>query len=160
MNNMTPVSKKGTVARFMETHDTQAYTLRPEDTILDASTGFTADTGRKHSLAVVVDGASQVVGVLSMGDIMLALSRHRGDVVTMTVGEIMTGDVLFARPDDSLPALMEKMAQRNVRHSPVVVDGRLEGIITRKDALEELYRDASYELKYFIEFVFRSGARY
>ncbi len=161
MGYVTPSSTRGTVARFFQTHDQKCFTLHPNDSVLEAATGFTGTSnGRKHSLAVVVDDSNHVVGVLSLGDIALALSQYKAEVVSKTVEQIMTREVSSAQPDDDLSEIMERMSQRNIRHMPVILDGVLQGIITRKDALEGLYRDTALELKSVTEFVFRSGARY
>ena len=52
------------------------------------------------------------------------------------------------------------MSKMEIRHVPVIEDGKLLGLVTRKDALEGLYDDQTLELNSLSEFVFRSGARY
>lgn len=161
MGGMYPAQDGCTVARFLRTNNVSSFILHPQDNVVDAATSFTGTAnGRKHSLAVVVNEDGQVAGVLSLGDIALALSRHKAAVVTMTVDQIMTRDVCAAKADDELSALMELMAEKKIRHMPVVENGVLLGVITRKDVLEGLYENASLELKSVTEFVFRSGARY
>jgi CBS domain-containing protein len=135
--------------------------MKPDQSVVDAAAAFTSTTnGRKHSLAIVVDGNDRVLGVLSLGDIASALSRFRAEVMVKTVGDIMTTNICSAQLSDRLPEVMKRMVEHKIRHLPVIENGILQGLVTRKDALEGMYDEATFELKYLTEFVFRSGARY
>ena len=61
---------------------------------------------------------------------------------------------------EDILCVLQRMAQHDIRHMPVVENGVLHGLVTRKDALEGLYDEAALDLKHMTEFVFRSGARY
>ena len=65
-----------------------------------------------------------------------------------------------AKLGDDIMSLLKTMAERDIRHMPVVEKGKLMGLVTRKDALEGLYDEAALELKSLTQFVFRSDARY
>ncbi len=161
MNHISPAAKPLTVGRFLENHHQPALTLRPSNTVIDAAAAFTSTAnGRKHSLAVVIDDNNRVVGVLSLGDIAVALARHLSAVIDKTVGEIMTPEVCAAAESERVTDVMARMREKNIRHMPVIAGGQLKGLITRKDALEGLYDDAQLEVQSLTEFVFRSGARY
>jgi len=58
------------------------------------------------------------------------------------VAEVMTRDVVTVRPDETVTGAMALMTRRRHRHLPVVVDGRLAGIVSIGDLvkarLEEL----------------------
>ena len=135
------------VQRFLDRYGHSALTFRDSDPIADAANLFhTTVDGNKYSMAVVLDANDLVVGVLSLGDIVFALHRHREKIFSLTVADIMS--------------LLKTMAERDIRHMPVVEKGKLMGLVTRKDALEGLYDEAALELKSLTQFVFRSDARY
>jgi CBS domain-containing membrane protein len=55
---------------------------------------------------------------------------------TMRVRDLMTEDVIAVRPNDNLATLRDLMAERDVRHMPVVeADGELVGIVSQRDLL-------------------------
>jgi len=55
---------------------------------------------------------------------------------TMRVRDLMTEDVIAVRPDDNLATLRGLMAERDVRHMPVVgTDGELVGLVSQRDLL-------------------------
>jgi CBS domain-containing protein len=49
------------------------------------------------------------------------------------VAEIASENPVVARPDESLDAALQRMAQEQVRRLPVVEDGRLVGILAQAD---------------------------
>ncbi|MEI7608439.1 MAG: CBS domain-containing protein [Rhodospirillaceae bacterium] len=150
-----------TVKRFLEQYGHSALTMRSSDTIVTAADLFhsTVD-GKKYSMAVVLDGDDSVAGVLSLGDIVYALYQHKEAIFSLTVSDIMTRNIKVARLGDDILALLKTMADHDIRHMPVVENGKLAGLVTRKDALEGLYDNATLELKSLTQFVFRSDARY
>ncbi|MEI6556779.1 MAG: CBS domain-containing protein [Rhodospirillaceae bacterium] len=161
MDYCSTAGKSLTVQKFLDKYGHSALKIRSSLTVAEAAASF-ADTehGRKYSIAVVVDDNDQVRGVLSLGDIVFGLYRHREKIFKMTVGAIMSANVHTACLADDILCVLQRMAHWDIRHMPVVEDGVLHGLVTRKDALEGLYDEAALELKHMTEFVFRSGARY
>jgi CBS domain-containing protein len=94
--------------------------------------------------AAVVANGNDVVGIVSERDVVRRLHDRGAELLTGTVREIMTRDVLACTPDDDLDAIAETMTQRRVRHMPVIADGRIHGVISigdvvksRMDSLEQ-----------------------
>lgn len=84
---------------------------------------------------VVVDGDS-VVGIVSERDIVRKLDERGGDLLNATVADIMTVDVVTCGPEKSVDALAETMTERRIRHMPVVVEGKLVGIVSIGDVVK------------------------
>ena len=54
----------------------------------------------------------------------------------LTVGQVMTREVVTVRPGDSLAAVRDKMYGSRIRHVPVVDgDGQLAGLVSHRDLL-------------------------
>ena len=83
----------------------------------------------------VVDG-DRLVGIVSERDIVRRLHERGADLVRVTVDEIMTSDVVTCSPEDSAADLGRVMTDRRVRHLPVVVNGRLAGIVSIGDLVK------------------------
>jgi CBS domain-containing protein len=90
--------------------------------------------------AVVVEGGGTedraVVGIVSERDVVRRLLDRGGELLSATVGEIMTRDVLTCSPDDTVDHLAEVMTERRIRHMPVLADGRLVGIVSIGDVVK------------------------
>ena len=100
----------------------------------------------------VVDGEGALVGIVSERDVVRRLHQHGRDLLDVTVGDLMTADVVTCSPQDRAADLARVMTERRIRHLPVCDDSGLIGIVsigdlvkTRIDQLEnEREQLASY----------------
>ena len=84
----------------------------------------------------VINEHKQVVGFISEQDMihkLLKVGYHCQD--SHTVSECMRVDVLTVSGDDTIIVLAETMTGQKPKIYPVVDDGRLVGVITRRDVL-------------------------
>lgn len=101
-------------------------------TVRDAVTILT-----EHGFAAVpvVDEADRVVGIFSESDGLRA--DHRvGDVVTTA----MSAPVEVTSPDADVATIAERMLAQRLRSLPVVEEGLLVGIVSRRDLLRTMIR--------------------
>jgi CBS domain-containing protein len=93
----------------------------------------------EHSIgaAVVSRDGAVVDGIVSERDVVRALARRGGDVLTEPVSAILTAEVRTITPDASLADAERMMTERRFRHVPVVVDGRLRGIVSIGDVVKK-----------------------
>jgi citrate synthase len=109
-------------------------TVQPTDTIAAAAGAMRR---RDVSSAVVVrDGA--VVGILTERDLARAVAAGTAPCAT-PVAAWMSPEPVTATPASEIPAALERMLDRNVRHLPVCADGALVGTVS----LRQLVRAAS-----------------
>ncbi|HCY16212.1 MAG: histidine kinase [Curvibacter sp. GWA2_64_110] len=98
-------------------------------------------------LVVVEDGPASrrtVSGLLTDRDIVMAVVAPGLDPNTLSVGDVMSTDLVTAREDDSLIDLMRAMRAKGVRRMPVVgAQGELIGIATLDDVLAILSEELS-----------------
>jgi CBS domain-containing protein len=92
----------------------------------------------EHRIGAVVvsrDGTS-VDGIASERDIARALAARGAAVMSEPVTAIYTAEVHTVTPQTSLEDVMRMMTEHRVRHAPVVVDGRLRGIVSIGDVVK------------------------
>ena len=89
---------------------------------------------------VVVDqanGKRVPVGVLTDRDIAVAVVAKEVDARTLRVGEVMSGEPITVREQDSMLDALRLMRARGVRRVPVTdAQGALVGILAADDVLE------------------------
>ena len=92
----------------------------------------------KHRIgaAVVSSDGVHVDGIVSERDIVRALAAQGADALGMTVDDVCTREVETADPSDPLDRIMAVMTERRFRHLPVVVDGRLHGLVSIGDVVK------------------------
>ncbi len=96
--------------------------------------------------AIIIRGAGgRLAGVLSERDIVRAVSEHGIDALSISVGQMMTRNVMTCGESDSIADLMERMTSGKFRHMPVLRDGQLIGVVSIGDVVkqrvEEIERD-------------------
>jgi CBS domain-containing protein len=111
----------------------RVVTIKPDASVADLVRGFSDE--RIGAMVVSVDG-HHVDGIVSERDVVRGLADVGPDVVRRRVADIMTITVTTCSPTDSVKSLMELMTRLRIRHVPVVVDGRLAGIVSIGDVVK------------------------
>ena len=87
----------------------------------------------------VVDAEGRLVGILTERDcIDVALNAGYFDEAGGSVADYMSRIVETAGPDDSLLDVADRFRNSSYRRFPVVEDGKLIGLISRRDVLTAL----------------------
>jgi len=92
----------------------------------------------EHQIGAVVvsgDGAS-VDGIVSERDVVRRLDADGDGILDGAVSAIMTPEVQTCGPRDQVDELMAVMTESRIRHLPVLVDGRLTGIVSIGDVVK------------------------
>jgi CBS domain-containing protein len=117
--------------------NTDVVTLPADSSIAEAAALL-----REHHIGdvVVIDPVTRAapvpVGILTDRDIVLSVLAGGLDDSTVTVGDIMSGDLMTLARDAELLAALARMRERGVRRAPVVDDdGVLTGIVSLDDIL-------------------------
>jgi CBS domain-containing protein len=69
------------------------------------------------------------------------------------VTEVMTADVATCGPDAEVDSLMALMTDRRIRHVPVVVEGRLTGIVSIGDVVKHRLHELEHENSALVEYI-------
>ena len=88
--------------------------------------------------ALMVMNDEGIEGIVTERDILRALSKHKGELLNLSVSDIMTTDLITCDVNDSLESLMDIMTDSHIRHLPVLEAGNLVGIISIGDIVEAL----------------------
>ncbi len=123
--------------RLQEIMSTRIATVDPDEAA-DIAWSRMQREGIRH--LIVTEGA-RLIGVLSERD----LGGRKGDPVRRgrTVRELMTPQATSAAPATTLRQAANLMRGRLIGSLPVLKDGRIVGIVTATDVLDELGRGSS-----------------
>lgn len=127
------------IADVLRTKGDDVATVSPQTTVRKLL-GALAE--RNVGAMVVLDGDDAIVGIVSERDVVRRMDERGPALLDTTVSEIMTKMIASCGMDSSVDELSELMTANRVRHIPVLVDGRLAGIVSIGDVvkarLEEL----------------------
>jgi len=127
-------------------------TFRPNTAIREAAAVLTE---RGITAAPVLDGADELVGMVSEADLIAGRFAHDprsqlrrdegiGDEpagAPQTVGEVMTRTVIAMSANADAADLAQAMVDRDIRSVPIVTGSAVIGIVSRRDLLRTLVRD-------------------
>jgi CBS domain-containing protein len=115
--------------RVSEVMTEATITDSPQDTLAEAARKmWKQQTGS----LLVVDEGGEPLGIITERDILRAVATGVA-VQNATVEEVMTKDLTTVAPGTSLREAAKLMADRWIRHLPVVDTGKVVGIISQRD---------------------------
>ena len=79
--------------------------------------------GRHINLVVVCDRGGAMVGIITRTDVVRQMALCQGRGCTAAAATVMTKDVIYCRPGDSLEDVWSIMKERKLLHVPIVDDG-------------------------------------
>lgn len=131
-----------TVASILKEKGSEVVTA-PADTTI----GEVANLLHRNKIgAVVITGPGGAIeGIISERDIVSAVARSGPGVLDRPSGEVMTRDVHGCDPADSIYEIMNVMTEHRIRHLPVVVDGKLQGIVSIGDVVKQRIAEVEFE---------------
>jgi CBS-domain-containing membrane protein len=86
----------------------------------------------------VVDYEDKIVGIVS--EIDLVNLTFDGNAADTTVEEVMVTDIISFSPSTQLADLVQTFSKRHLRRVPIIENGKVVGIISRRDILREMLR--------------------
>jgi CBS domain-containing protein len=121
------------ISDVLRVKGTQVVTVTPDTTVRR----LLAVLAEHRIGAVVVSGDGRSVGgIASERDIVRALARRGAAVMSEPVTAIFTAEVRTVTPETPLEDVMRLMTELRVRHTPVVADGVLAGIVSIGDVVK------------------------
>jgi len=132
-----------TVHRILSGKEGGALTISPDATVFTALEVMAAhDIG-----ALVVVDEGEVVGVFSERDYARKVILRGRSSKALCVRDVMSTDVIWVRPEQSVVDCMALMTQRRVRHLPVKRNGRLVGVVSIGDVVKELISEQQFTIE-------------
>jgi CBS domain-containing protein len=101
---------------------------------------------RRIGAVLVIDTATQLLGIVSERDIVHSLSANGAQTLDMTAGQLMTRALRTATPHTTVHEAMTMMTAGRFRHLPVMDDGRLIGVISIGDVVKARIMEQDYEV--------------
>jgi len=132
-----------TIRKLLDDKGTAIWSIGPDASVYDAVKEMNLqDVG---ALAVVVD--SRLVGLISERDCARHIVRGQKSAKETQVREIMTFEVIYARPQQQMDECMAIMNEYHIRHLPVLEDDKLVAMISLRDLVNVVVKQQDMKIK-------------
>jgi CBS domain-containing protein len=130
-----------TIQHILDRKGSEVFTIHPTAMFTSAAVRM-----REHNVAALVaQNGDTIVGIVSERDCVNAVARTGERACSMTVEDIMTRAIVTIVPTDSIAKAMSLMTRHRVRHLPVIVNGKLFGIVSIGDVIKQRLEDLETE---------------
>jgi CBS domain-containing protein len=103
---------------------------------------------------VIADTDQQPLGIFTERDVMrLCADGKGGELTALSVKEHMTTDLVCGVPDDRVDAALNLMTERRFRRLPIVVDGKLVGVVSIGDLVKAKMEETAHEAEALREYI-------
>jgi CBS domain-containing protein len=117
--------------------------VTPEQSVLEAIKVLASeDIG-----AAIVMSGEQLAGILSERDYTRKVILKGRSAESTRVDEIMTRNVVVVTPRARARDCMALMTENNIRHLPVVDNGRVVGMVSIRDIVSDIIADQDFTIE-------------
>jgi CBS domain-containing protein len=121
----------------------RVMTLRPDSRVVDV---IRLLAERKVTGAPVVSEDMHLLGMVTEKDILMMLLYDK-NIKTKTVDDLMTKEVISFNEEDDLMEIFKILVENNFRRVPILSNGTLTGIVSRRDIIHFLSERAKAQQK-------------
>ena len=132
-----------TVRQLLAEKPAEVHAVAPEAPVIEAIRLMAA----KSIGAVLVLRGDALEGILSERDYARKVVLQGRSSADTPASAIMTAQVVTVAPDTPVPACMQLMTERRIRHLPVLEGGRVVGVISIGDLVKAVIADQQLELE-------------
>ena len=133
-----------TVAELLRTKPTRpVIQVSPEQSVLDAIKVLASEN---IGAAVVMSG-DRLAGIFSERDYTRKVILKGRSSDSTRVEEIMTANVVVVSPRTKTRDCMALMTEKNIRHLPVVDEGRVIGMVSIRDIVSDIIADQDFTIE-------------
>ena len=132
-----------TLREMLKMKGDQVWSITPQATVYEALELMAT----KNCGALVVIKDDKVVGIFSERDYARKVILQGKSSKTTSVGELMTREVLYVSPDDTIENCMALMTSKRTRHLPILENGKLAGIISIGDVVKAIISEHEFTIR-------------
>jgi len=139
-----------TVAEILKAkHHVSIFSVAPTTTVLEAAT-LMADKGIG---ALVVMEGEHLVGIVTERDYVRRVALLERSAYGTNVEEIMTSNLFVVGPSDSNQFCMQLMTEKNLRHLPVLENGKLIGLLSIRDLVRDITAEQESLIQHLEQYI-------
>ena len=138
------------VRDLLETKGKDTVSIDVSSSVDDAIRSMHA---RKISALMVMENA-KTVGIFTERDVVRSYIAANGkSFKEISVRDSMIKDLIVAVPDEDIHEVSATMVEKNIRHLPVVENGRVIGMLSIRDIIQTQVTKLTTEIHYLKDYI-------
>ena len=104
--------------------------------------------------AIMATDQGKTVGIFTERDVLRCyLSSGGKSFKDVKVRDAMVADLIVAVPDDELDDISKVMVEKNIRHLPVLENGKIVGMLSIRDIIQTQVKKLTSEIHYLKDYI-------
>ena len=132
-----------TVGELLDAKGHEVLSISPEALVYDAILKL----AHYEIGALLVIKGENIVGIISERDYARKIILQNRSSKSTKVSEIMSSNVLFAKPDHSIEQCMSLMTTNRIRHLPILKDNSIMGMVSIGDLVKEIISEQQSKIE-------------
>jgi CBS domain-containing protein len=137
------------VRQLLESKPAEIHSIAPDAPVIEALRLMAA----KGIGAVLVLEAGKLAGILSERDYARKIALLGRSSADTPVRDIMTAELHWVSPDDSVEHCMQVVTDGRIRHLPVLERGQLVGLVSIGDLVKATIEEQQIELEHLQRYI-------
>jgi len=133
------------VKAFLEQKPREIVTTTSDTSVEEAMDLLIAN---KIGCLPVQEADGKLIGIISDKDIFKKVHETKGKFSNLTVGDVMTQDLIVGLPTDDVNYIANVMDKNWIRHIPIVEGDHLVGLISEGDVMRIQMDHINFENRY------------
>ena len=132
-----------TIGQLLESKGKDIWSIAPNATVFEALRIM----AQKNVGALLVIDQQKLVGIFSERDYARKVILEGKSSKDTAVGDLMTKDVYYIDPKNTLHECLAVITSRRIRHMPVLDNDRLIGIVSIGDVVKQIIEDQEFTIR-------------
>jgi len=133
------------ISAFLKIKDRPVITIGPNEAILVAIQKL---VDHRIGALPVCDDKGMLLGIISERDLLKEVFLRSSTMGSTKVQDVMSKEVITGTPEEDLNYVAKVMRRQKIRHLPIVVGQKLQGIISMRDIVNRQLNEAETEIRH------------
>jgi CBS domain-containing protein len=127
----------------------ECFSITSDQTLFDAA----KQMAECNIGALLVMDRGSLAGIVTERDIVKTTANEKTQCKDVKIKTVMSTNLLVVKPGDDLDYVMAIMIQNNIRHTPVVEESGLVGLLSMRDVVRVLVKNLKAENHYLKDMI-------
>jgi len=143
-----------TVNQLLQAKGRDVWSISPDTLVIEALKLM----AEKNIGALLVTDGGKLVGIVSERDYARKVDLQGRSSTNTLVKDIMTEGIFFVRPHQTVEDCMALMTQHRIRHLPVLLSDKLEGLVSIGDIVKEVISKQEFMIEQLENYIVTSSS--